>query len=67
MGYGPRITLCYRHVAVLVDRLLHGAKPSDLPIERPTIFTLVVNAGTAHARSQNFPRIRPLLLALGDQ
>ena len=63
MGYGPRITLCYRHVAVLVDRLLHGAKPSDLPIERPTIFTLVVNAGTAHALGLPIP---PVILLRAD-
>ena len=63
MGYGPRITLCYRHVAVLVDRLLHGAKPSDLPIERPTVFTLVVNAGTAHALGLPIP---PVILLRAD-
>jgi putative tryptophan/tyrosine transport system substrate-binding protein len=47
LGYGARITLCYRHVAVLADKVLHGANPGDLPIEQPTVFTLVVNAAAA--------------------
>ncbi len=46
-SYGPRITLCYRHVAVLVSRVLRGAKPSDLPIEQPSVFTLAINTGVA--------------------
>jgi len=48
-SYGPRLSLCYRHVAVLVVKVLKGAKPSDLPIEQPTIFTLAVNVGSAKA------------------
>lgn len=46
-SYGPRLTLCYRHVAVLASKVLRGAKPADLPIEQPTIFTLAVNVGAA--------------------
>ena len=34
-AYGPRLRLCYRHVVSLVDNVLRGAKPADLPIERP--------------------------------
>ena len=48
-SYGPRIALCFRHVAVLVSKVLKGAKPADLPIEQPTSFTLALNTGTARA------------------
>src|SRR2546430_12500763 len=47
LAYGPRILLCYRHVVSLVDKVLRGAKPADLPIEQPTKFELVVNLKTA--------------------
>jgi putative ABC transport system substrate-binding protein len=47
MGYGPRITLCYRHVAILIDKILRGAKPADLPVEQPNILTLAINLRTA--------------------
>jgi len=36
LAYGPRNLLCYRHVVSLVDKVLRGAKPADLPIEQPT-------------------------------
>jgi putative ABC transport system substrate-binding protein len=35
LAYGPRNLLCYRHVVNLVDKVLRGAKPTDLPIEQP--------------------------------
>ena len=55
VSYAPRISLCYRHVAVLVSKVLRGAKPADLPIEQPTTFTLAVNTGTAHAIGLTLP------------
>jgi putative ABC transport system substrate-binding protein len=46
-SYGPRLSLCYRHVAVLTSRVLRGARPADLPIEQPSVFTLGINTGAA--------------------
>lgn len=45
--YGPRLVESYRRTAYFVDRILKGAKPIDLPIERPTIIELVLNLKTA--------------------
>jgi len=47
MAYGPSLPAVYRRAAHYVDRLLKGTKPSDLPIEEPTQFELVVNLRTA--------------------
>jgi ABC transporter substrate binding protein len=58
IGYGARITLCYRHVAVLVDRVLRGAKAGELPIEQPSILTLAINARTAEALGLTIPPTR---------
>jgi ABC-type uncharacterized transport system substrate-binding protein len=49
LAYGPRQLLCYRLVVSLVDKILRGAKPPDLPIEQPSKFELVVNLKTASA------------------
>jgi putative ABC transport system substrate-binding protein len=54
-SYGPRISLCFRHVAVLTSKVLRGAKPADLPIEQPTTFVLAINAGAAHAIGLTLP------------
>jgi putative ABC transport system substrate-binding protein len=54
-SYGPRITLCYRHVAVLVSKVLKGTRPADLPIEQPATFVLALNTGAARSIGLTIP------------
>jgi len=57
MSYGINIGSNYRRSAALVDRILKGAKPSDLAIERPSKLELVINTKTAKALGREVPRI----------
>src|SRR5581483_8611918 len=54
----------YRSAAVLVDKVLKGAKPAELPVEQPTRFELVINLKSAKALAINVP---PSLLATADE
>ena len=62
MAYGPSLLALYRRAAAYVYKLLQGVKPSDLPVERPTRFELVINLRTVQALGLSLPR-SVLLLA----
>jgi putative ABC transport system substrate-binding protein len=54
--YGPDRLEGYRRAAFFVDKLLQGAKPSDLPIERPSRYDLVINMTTAKSLGLTIPQ-----------
>jgi len=64
MSYGPDLDESLDRVAALVDRILKGAKPAELPFEQPTRFRLVINLKTAKALGLEVP---PMLLATADE
>jgi len=64
MSYGPNFPDLWRRTADLVDKILRGAKPADLPVEQPTKFDLVINLTTAKVLGLEVP---PSLLARADE
>ncbi|HKF12751.1 MAG TPA: ABC transporter substrate-binding protein [Xanthobacteraceae bacterium] len=64
MSYGPNLTDLFRRAGDFVDKILHGAKPGDIPVEQPTKFDLIINLTTAKALGLDVP---PSLLARADE
>ena len=64
MSYGPNLAASVQRATVLVDKILKGAKPADLPIEQPTQFELVINGKAANALGLTIPAS---LLARADK
>jgi len=56
MSYGPDLDESWGRVAGLVDRILKGAKPADLPFEQPTLFRFVLNLKTAKSIGLEVPQ-----------
>jgi len=64
MSFTPDLTEGYKRVAATIDKILRGAKPADLPVERPTRFELVINLRVAKELGITVPRA---ILVRADQ
>jgi putative tryptophan/tyrosine transport system substrate-binding protein len=64
LAYGPDLASLWRRAATYVDKILNGAQPGNLPVERPLTFTLVINLKTAKGLGLTIP---PTLLFQADE
>jgi putative ABC transport system substrate-binding protein len=64
MSYGPDQAEAYKRVAIIIDKILKGAKAADLPVEQPTKFELIINLKTAKQIGVTIP---PNVLARADK
>jgi len=64
ISYGANFPDLFRRAAEIVDKILRGAKPADIPVEQPTKFELVINVTTAKALGLE---MSPMLLARADE
>ena len=64
ISYGPNLPDLYRRAAEFADKILRGARPSDIPVEQPTRFDLVLNLTTAKALGLVVP---PTLLVIAEE
>jgi len=63
MSYGPNYANLFRQAADMVDKILRGTKPGDIPVEQPSKFELIINRNTAKALGLAVP---PSLLAVAE-
>jgi len=63
MSYGPNYANLFRQAADMVDKILRGTKPGDIPVEQPSEFELIINRNTAKALGLAVP---PSLLAAAE-
>jgi putative ABC transport system substrate-binding protein len=64
LSYGPSFPDLFRRAAEITDKILHGVKPADIPVEQPTKFDFVINLTTAKALGLDVPRS---LIARADE
>ncbi len=64
MSYGPNLAAMWRQSAVIIAKVLKGAKPADVPVEQPTKLELVVNFRTAKSLDLTIP---PSVLLRADE